>query len=47
MVEQVDTDSLEAYQRSNGSGWFSSPVLSKTWFHQGPVAEGSDGWEEA
>jgi RHS repeat-associated protein len=57
MVEQRDTESFEAYSSSGLQGdesvferveprHFSPPTLSKTWFHQGPVADEFGDWEE-
>jgi RHS repeat-associated protein len=54
-VEQLDTETFADYHEHglHGSGTpfepvsathFSPPLLTKTWFHQGPVAEESGGW---
>jgi RHS repeat-associated protein len=58
MVEQLDTETFEEYNRSglHGEGIFfqqtedrqrfSAPTLTKTWFHQGPVGDEFGGWAE-
>lgn len=57
MVEQRDTESFEKYDGSGLHGaevffagvepkYFSTPTLSKTWFHQGPVGEEFGDWQE-
>jgi RHS repeat-associated protein len=57
MVEQLDTESFEKYDSIGLHGaealfaevdrqYFSSPTLSKTWFHQGPVGDEFGDWEE-
>jgi len=52
MVEQLDTESFATHLATNpalpvGAAYFSPPVLTKTWFHLGPVedASGQD-WHE-
>ena len=59
MVEQLDTELFERYNAPglHGSGarfgrvdapeHFSPPTLTKTWFHQGPVADVDGTWKEA
>jgi RHS repeat-associated protein len=58
MVEQVDTETFERYSTAglHGEGvafetveeqHFSPPVLTKTWFHQGPIGDEFGGWYEA
>jgi RHS repeat-associated protein len=57
MVEQLDTETFEDYNGAGLHGGstqfvgvnpkhFSSPTLTKTWFHQGPVGEEFGEWEE-
>ena len=57
MVEQLDTESFEKYDSSGLHGaealfakvdrqYFSQPILSKTWFHQGPVGDEYGDWQE-
>jgi len=57
MVEQRNTESFEAYDNRGLHGaeaffarverkYFSPPILSKTWFHQGPVGEEFGDWQE-
>ena len=57
MVEQLDTESFEKYDSNGLHGieaifakvdrqYFSSPTLSKTWFHQGPVGDEFGDWQE-
>lgn len=41
MVEQLDTGSFKDHDQ-----YFSPPLLSKTWFHQGPVDENAGDWQE-
>ena len=57
MVEQLDTETFADYHASGEHGseirfeavpdkHFSLPLLTKTWFHQGPVDLESGDWEE-
>jgi RHS repeat-associated protein len=58
MVEQLDTESFEDYNEpgTHGEGTtfarvadrtsFSPPMLTKTWFHQGPIGDEFGEWEE-
>jgi RHS repeat-associated protein len=57
MVEQIDSESFAAYRtagpQGHGAGFepvaerrFSPPLLTKTWFHLGPVDEESGDWRE-
>ena len=57
MVEQLDTESLADYHapglhgqeasfQAVGERHFSPPLLTKTWFHQGPVEEENGDWKE-
>ncbi|MBX9849357.1 MAG: hypothetical protein K2X64_08680 [Rhodocyclaceae bacterium] len=57
MVEQFDTESFAKYNASGlhsddtvfaaiDRKYFSTPTLTKTWFHQGPVGEEFGDWEE-
>lgn len=57
MVEQLDTETFEDYHAAGLHGdtskskdvlleHFSPPILTKTWFHQGPVGEEYGDWEE-
>lgn len=55
MVEQLDTETFSDYLvRDDGSPefepvpkkYFSPPVLSKTWFHQGPIDDEFGDWHE-
>ena len=57
-VEQTDTEVFEDYdwhglhgeeiefEHVDGEKYFSPPLLTKTWFHQGPVGDEFGGWEE-
>ena len=56
-VQQFDTESFEKHKSAalQGAGalfqevdqkYFSPPLLTKTWFHQGPVDEDSGDWRE-
>lgn len=58
MVEQIDTETFEAYNGQGLHGdnaafravtdqqHFAPPLLTKTWFHLGPVDDGSGEWHE-
>jgi RHS repeat-associated protein len=57
MVEQLDTETFADYHRPGAHGsearfepvlekHFSPPLLTKTWFHQGPVDEETGDWRE-
>ena len=57
MVEQLDTESFDIYHTPGLHGdtgsfipvaeeQFSSPKLTRSWFHQGPVGEEYGDWEE-
>jgi virulence plasmid B protein/glycosyltransferase TcdB-like subunit of Tc toxin/VCBS repeat protein len=56
MVEQLDTETFEMYREPGLHGpsafvavdqrHFSSPTLTRTWFHQGPVEDDSGEWYE-
>ena len=57
MVEQLDTETFADYHASGADGpgvqfepvlenHFSPPLLTKTWFHQGPVDEETGDWRE-
>jgi RHS repeat-associated protein len=54
LVEQLDTEAFEDFHADVDSATFtpvserqfSPPVMSKTWFHQGPVGEEFDDWLE-
>jgi RHS repeat-associated protein len=57
MVEQLDTETFADYHASSAHGsetrfeevpdeHFSPPLLTKTWFHQGPVDLETGDWEE-
>ncbi|HEY5742207.1 MAG TPA: SpvB/TcaC N-terminal domain-containing protein, partial [Terrimicrobiaceae bacterium] len=57
MVEQLDTETFADYHAEGEHGpetrfepvldkHFSPPVLTKTWFHQGPVDEETGHWQE-
>ncbi|MDZ7961970.1 MAG: SpvB/TcaC N-terminal domain-containing protein [Aulosira sp. DedQUE10] len=57
-VEQLDTETFADYnqpelhgeerefQRVDEEKYFSAPMLTKTWFHQGPVGDEFGDWEE-
>ena len=57
-VEQLDTETFEAYNQQGLHGeetdferveqkkYFSPPLLTKSWFHQGPVGDEFGDWEE-
>lgn len=57
MVEQLDTETFADYHAAGAHGpgtrfdpvldqHFSPPLLTKTWFHQGPVDEETGDWRE-
>ncbi len=57
MVEQLDTETFADYNAPDAPGpearfepvaekHFSPPLLTKTWFHQGPVDDGTGDWHE-
>lgn len=56
LVEQLDTETFTAFNRPGLHGedaefvkvesQFSPPLLTKTWFHQGPVGEEFGDWQE-
>ncbi len=57
MVEQLDTETFADYHAAGAHGpetrfepvldkHFSPPLLTKTWFHQGPVDDDTGDWEE-
>ena len=57
MVEQLDTETFADYHASGAHGpetrfepvpdkHFSPPLLTKTWFHQGPVDDETGDWQE-
>src|SRR5829696_202498 len=57
MVEQLDTETFADYHAAGAHGSetpfepildknFSPPLLTKTWFHQGPVDEETGDWQE-
>ncbi len=57
LVEQLDTETFADYHASGARGpetrfepvperHFSPPLLTKTWFHQGPVDEETGDWQE-
>ncbi|CAN5788944.1 SpvB/TcaC N-terminal domain-containing protein [soil metagenome] len=57
MVEQLDTETFADYHAPGAHGpetrfepvldrHFSPPLLTKTWFHQGPVDEETGDWQE-
>ena len=57
MVEQLDTETFADYHGSGAHGpeirfepvaekHFSPPLLTKTWFHQGPVDDESGDWQD-
>jgi hypothetical protein len=57
LVEQLDTETFADYHASGAHGsetrfepvldkHFSPPLLTKTWFHQGPVDEETGDWRE-
>lgn len=57
MVEQLDTETFTSYHTAGTHGvqgqfesvpatHFSPPLLTKTWFHQGPVEEEQGDWQE-
>lgn len=57
MVEQLDTETFADYHTAGAHGsetefepvpdrYFSPPLLTKTWFHQGPIDEETGNWQE-
>jgi RHS repeat-associated protein len=57
MVEQLDTENFANYHAPGAHGeetrfepvpekQFSSPLLTKTWFHQGPVDDDTGDWQD-
>lgn len=57
MVEQLDTDTFAEYNGTGAHGpemsfdpvpdnRFSPPLLTRTWFHQGPVDDDTGDWQE-
>jgi RHS repeat-associated protein len=57
MVEQLDTETFSDYHTAGAHGeetqfepvperHFSPPLLTKTWFHQGPVDDDAGDWQE-
>jgi RHS repeat-associated protein len=51
MVEQLDTETFTDYEPLDNvlpveEERFSPPTLTRTWFHQGPVGEGREDWQE-
>lgn len=56
MVEQLDSETFEAYHATGlqndrftpvVNAHFAPPILTRTWFHQGPVGEEYGDWAEA